>query len=454
MGSSRFYAYNPTLDTTGVEYQFGLLAISYLNTPFPPEFQGTYITIGPDEDLGCVIATLRDDLTCNNCINGEVTDKKISFWRSDGVGDTEFLDAVLCATNLSFETKNDACTWMNDNGFWCVCCQIEITPTPTPTVTPTTGSVTPTPTQTPISSECSTSTYDVVLLLDQSGSISNSEFSIMSAATVDLVSKLSSYLSSGATGFQFGVVAFSTVSSTLQTLTADQNLINAAIGTRIYSNLTRIDRGLQQAYLTSIGTNTRNANKKIVLYTDGNPSSNEADAILTADTINNSVYNSIYRTEILCVGIGDGVAYSNLLDYAADPSLVFSANTFEDIKNINTQIVNGICRPIIVPTPTPTLTVTPTPTSLPQIYTHGAVLGTCSDYCTINYNITTLTFADADYGSLIVGGTIYGQSGAGFVAYSNVSTDTATGPFKIAEIDASGVVLALFECSGVSCLPI
>ena len=108
-------------------------------------------------------------------------------------------------------------------------------------------------------------------------------------------------------------------------------------------------------------------------------------------------------------------------------------------------------------TPTNTRTQTPTPSVTPQqtIYTHGTVLGTCSNYCNTNYNITTLTTADGNYTSLTIGDTIYGQSGvAGFVAYSNVSTDTTTGPFKIAEINTSGVVTGLFECIGGSCSPI
>ena len=76
--------------------------------------------------------------------------------------------------------------------FYSVTVNCSASPTPTNTETPT-PTVTPTPSSTPISSECSTSTYDVILLLDQSGSISGAEYTIMSAATVDLVSKLSSY---------------------------------------------------------------------------------------------------------------------------------------------------------------------------------------------------------------------------------------------------------------------
>jgi hypothetical protein len=107
-------------------------------------------------------------------------------------------------------------------------------------------------------------------------------------------------------------------------------------------------------------------------------------------------------------------------------------------------------------TPTNTRTQTPTPsvTPLPTIYTHGAVRATCSDYCTTNYNITTLTSADNNYAGLAIGDFIYGISGAGFIAYSNVSTDTTTGPFQIAEINSSGEILGLYFCNGSTCDPL
>jgi len=82
------------------------------------------------------------------------------------------------------------------------------------------------------------------------------------------------------------------------------------------------------------------------------------------------------------------------------------------------------------------------------------VLGTCSDYCFTNYNISTITSASSDYNSLGIGGEIYGQGGlSGYVAYSNVSTDTTTGPFKIAEIDSNGIIQSIFICVGGSCEP-
>ena len=103
---------------------------------------------------------------------------------------------------------------------------------------------------------------------------------------------------------------------------------------------------------------------------------------------------------------------------------------------------------------TPTNTATPSPTPYPTIYTHGSVRATCSDFCTTNYNITTLTSASDTYTGLAIGDFIYGISGAGFIAYSNVSTDTTTGPFRIAEIDSNGEVIAIFICNGVTCEPL
>lgn len=48
---------------------------------------------------------------------------------------------------------------------------------------------------------------------------------------------------------------------------------------------------------------------------------------------------------------------------------------------------------------------------------------------------------------IIVGHTIYGQGGVeGYVAYSNTTTDTITGLFRITEIYSSGQITGLFEC--------
>jgi hypothetical protein len=105
---------------------------------------------------------------------------------------------------------------------------------------------------------------------------------------------------------------------------------------------------------------------------------------------------------------------------------------------------------------TPSITSSPTPTeSCPNTsYTHGAILGTCSDYCNNVYNITVQDCSSEPYSSLTIGDFIYGYSGqSGYLAYSNQPTDTSTGPYLIADIDGSGEILGIYVCSGGSCIP-
>jgi hypothetical protein len=104
---------------------------------------------------------------------------------------------------------------------------------------------------------------------------------------------------------------------------------------------------------------------------------------------------------------------------------------------------------------TPTPTPTPTQTPAIEIFTHGTVLATCSDFCNANYQIDVSTPADANFSTLTIGDTIYGQGGvAGFVAYAATSTDTSTGTFRIAQIDSSGVITGIFICVAGNCDPL
>jgi hypothetical protein len=96
-----------------------------------------------------------------------------------------------------------------------------------------------------------------------------------------------------------------------------------------------------------------------------------------------------------------------------------------------------------------------TPPCPNTIYTHGAILFTCSDYCNTNYLIQTSDCSSQPYGTLSIGDFIYGYSGqAGYLAYSFTPTDTNTGPYRIADIDGSGEILGLYVCSGGSCIPL
>lgn len=169
---------------------------------------------------------------------------------------------------------------------------------------------------------------------------------------------------------------------------------------------------------------------------------------------NNKWFKSVGGGEVFQVGTDGSMSVFGVCPSTTPTQTVTPTNT---ATPTNTPTVTSTPNSTPTNTPTNTRTQTPTPsiTSSPTIYTHGAVLGTCNNYCNANYNIATPTSADGDYTSLVVGDTIYGQGGvAGFVAYSNVSTDTTTGPFKIAEIDTSGVVLGIYECVSGNCNPI
>jgi hypothetical protein len=146
-------------------------------------------------------------------------------------------------------------------------------------------------------------------------------------------------------------------------------------------------------------------------------------------------------------------------------------NAWQGLTKWDLNLNLNMCLP---PTPTPTNTptqtqtptgtssgTTPTPTPTPtqtpgiEIFTHGTVLATCSDYCNANYQIDISTPADANFSTLTIGDTIFGQGGvAGFVAYAATSTDTSTGTFRIAEIDSSGEIIDILVCSGGSCVPL
>jgi hypothetical protein len=147
---------------------------------------------------------------------------------------------------------------------------------------------------------------------------------------------------------------------------------------------------------------------------------------------------------------------TNILYFTSNPFPQISGVVINSGDNVEVRIgcFLGPCPEIPV---TPTQTQTPSPTiACPNtIYTHGAIRATCSDFCTTNYLIGTTNCASETYFNLSIGDFIYGYAGQnGYIAYSNVSTDTNTGPFRIAEIDGTGEVLGLYVCSGGSCIPL
>ena len=166
-------------------------------------------------------------------------------------------------------------------------------------------------------------------------------------------------------------------------------------------------------------------------------------------------YNAFYSTD--CNSYTASIPSSITLENVGSQATITVPDNTQCIKltSVNSNCDNSIIVSGITTTTTTAGPTTTTTTAGPEIYTHGVVRGTCSDYCTINYLIQTATYATGTYLTLTIGDTIDGQGGvAGYVAYSDQITDTNTGPFKIAEIDEVGVVTDILVCSGGSCVPL
>ena len=166
MATTRPFAYNTgsTIDGTT---QIGNIAIGVSEQDYSLNPGGVKWWMGPDEDLGYVIANVVQ--TGDHPTPVDV-DSYINFWRSTDLTDQSLLDLlnVLPITDgvPPFGSANDAKTWLNDNGHFTSYGEGAPPPTPTPTptvtVTPTpTSTVTSTPTPTP-----TTATYYYYYLLN------------------------------------------------------------------------------------------------------------------------------------------------------------------------------------------------------------------------------------------------------------------------------------------------
>jgi len=123
---------------------------------------------------------------------------------------------------------------------------------------------------------------DVVLVLDQSGSISNAEYQQISDAAKLVVDAIAASDLSAA-------IAFSDGTSTLQSLTTDKNLVKTAIENRVFGGGTNIAAGIDSAQAELDANGRSSADQIIVLLSDGVPQDipgalAEADESKTAGT--------------------------------------------------------------------------------------------------------------------------------------------------------------------------
>jgi hypothetical protein len=149
MATTRPFAYNTGSTITGT-IQIGNIAIGVSNQDYSQNPGGVKWWMGPDEELGYVIA---HEVPPGNQPTEVEVDAYLAFWRSTELTNQSLLDLlnVLPITNglPKFTDANVAKTWLNNNGHW-TSYGNENLPTPTPTATPLpTMTPTPAPTDTP-----------------------------------------------------------------------------------------------------------------------------------------------------------------------------------------------------------------------------------------------------------------------------------------------------------------
>ena len=154
---------------------------------------------------------------------------------------------------------------------------------------------------------------DIVLVLDQSGSIDENQSDLQEAAKA-LIDEL---LPDGVTGVRIGITRFSTDSTPVHVMSIDPISLNAAIdnlddpdgGTNIVGGL----QGGALQFITGLGDRSEVPNK-IIFITDGNDSDDGEDK-----RIEIAAASQLTGAEVFAVGVGSGVQQLTLDAIATDP---------------------------------------------------------------------------------------------------------------------------------------
>jgi hypothetical protein len=138
MATTRPFAYNTGSTISGTE-QVGNLAIGVESLRYDLDIGGVKWWMGPDEDLGYVIAHQTTGGTQPNPV---FIPAYLGFWRSTTKTEESFTELAnwVASGQQTFTNGTDASTWLTNNGYWNSFSGSSPTPTPTntPTVTPST----------------------------------------------------------------------------------------------------------------------------------------------------------------------------------------------------------------------------------------------------------------------------------------------------------------------------
>jgi uncharacterized protein (TIGR02145 family) len=154
MSTTRPFAYNTGSAIEGT-IQVGTLSVGVSEQDYSSNPGGVKWWMGPDEDLGYVIAK---SVPSNTQPTEVGVTASVGFERTSSKTDELFIELSNRVVNQGFTGATQASIWLTDNGYWNSYLGVNVTPTPTNTPTPTgTNTPTPTGTNTPTPTPTSTS---------------------------------------------------------------------------------------------------------------------------------------------------------------------------------------------------------------------------------------------------------------------------------------------------------
>uniref|UniRef100_A0A914C9V0 Uncharacterized protein n=1 Tax=Acrobeloides nanus TaxID=290746 RepID=A0A914C9V0_9BILA len=178
-----------------------------------------------------------------------------------------------------------------------------------------------------VSPACTTGTYDIVFVVDESGSVGASNFNL----TINSIISFVQQLTIGPNDSHVGLLFFNTLASPIFSLTAytDKKLLVNAIqqaATKYTGGGTNIASGMNGAINSVFATSGRkNVDRFMIVMTDGYDNSDVVSA-----------HDSAYKNNIKIIAIGIGTSYdmNELILIAGSKQNVLTTSSFSNINNV------------------------------------------------------------------------------------------------------------------------
>lgn len=188
---------------------------------------------------------------------------------------------------------------------------------------------------------------DLVLVVDQSGSIDADEIQQEKDAFVALIDDLTG------TPTEFAVISFNTSAVVRQGFTNDADLAKTAVNSLAYAYNTATNWQDALIKAKSVLPNEDCRHNLIVFASDGNPTVNNENFGTGLVTDNNDLENAIiaandvkqaYNTRIVTLGVGDGVNEANLRKISGNlAGDHYGVADFEELKIALRDLAAGMC---------------------------------------------------------------------------------------------------------------